>query len=347
MTDAIVRNDAPEQLLGSASERTAGNGSEPGADPARPPLGSLLTRAGIITDDQLQDALREGVRTGARVGEVVVGRGWVTEDHIAKLLAEQWQLGYVERASIWFDADALARMSRDQAQRLEALPTRVQDGHVVVAVAEPTEQRLAALREVIGEDTVVVVVPKSALDAGLKSELLAGGHGQSGAGASQRPPEPKQPEPEPKEPEPQEPEPQEPEPQEPEPPAFQAPVHSTETAAPPPVRVVARAVTEPPPAPSSDSNGEHDLVRVLDRLQEAAGEAAVLQRGVAGLATRLEHLAADLAAVAEQLDQSSSSREADRSRIHRLEEQLGQRTELTERLKAQLGDLARTLENLD
>jgi len=332
MTDAIVRNDAPEQLLGSASERTAGNGSEPGADPARPPLGSLLTRAGIITDDQLQDALREGVRTGARVGEVVVGRGWVTEDHIAKLLAEQWQLGYVERASIWFDADALARMSRDQAQRLEALPTRVQDGHVVVAVAEPTEQRLAALREVIGEDTVVVVVPKSALDAGLKSELLAGGHGQSGAGASQRPPEPKQPEPEP---------------QEPEPPAFQAPVHSTETAAPPPVRVVARAVTEPPPAPSSDSNGEHDLVRVLDRIQEAAGEAAVLQRGVTGLATRLEHLAADLAAVAEQLDQSSSSREADRSRIHRLEEQLGQRTELTERLKAQLGDLARTLENLD
>ncbi len=332
MADAIIRSSAPERSLGPPGEQAPGDGDGPGAAPARPPLGSLLTRAGIVTDEQLQDALREGVRTGARLGEVVVGRGWATEDQIAKLLAEQWQLGYVERASIWFDANALARMSRDQARRLEALPTRIQDGRVVVAVAEPTEQRLAALREVIGEDTVVVVVPKSALDAGLKSELLAGGHGQSGAGASQRPPEPEQ---------------QEPEQQEPEPPAFQAPVHSTETAAPPPVRVVARAVTEPPPAPSSDSNGDHDLVRVLDRLQEAAGEAAVLQRGVAGLATRLEHLAADLAAVAEQLDQASSSREADRSRIHRLEEQLGQRTELTERLKAQLGDLARTLENLD
>src|SRR5207302_865734 len=50
---------------------------------------------------------------------------------------------------------------------------RVQDGRVVVAVAEPTDQRLAALREVIGDDTVVVVVPRSALDAGLSSELLA------------------------------------------------------------------------------------------------------------------------------------------------------------------------------
>ena len=52
------------------------------------------------------------------------------------------------------------------------MPTRVQDGRIVVAVAEPTEQRLQALREVIGEDTVMVVVPRAALDAALSSELL-------------------------------------------------------------------------------------------------------------------------------------------------------------------------------
>ena len=74
--------------------------------------------------------------------------------------------------SIFFDAGALARLSREDAQRLEAMPTRVQDGRVVVAVAEPTEQRLQALREVIGEDTVMVVVPRAALDAALSSELL-------------------------------------------------------------------------------------------------------------------------------------------------------------------------------
>ena len=81
-------------------------------------------------------------------------------------------LSYVDRASIWFDADALTRLSREDAQLLEALPTRVEGGRVVVAVAEPTEQRLAALERLIG-DTVVVVVPKSALEAGLHSELLS------------------------------------------------------------------------------------------------------------------------------------------------------------------------------
>ena len=65
---------------------------------------------------------------------------------MARLLAEQWDLSYVDRASIWFDASALARLSREDAQRLEALPIRVEGDRVMVAVAEPTEQRLAELR---------------------------------------------------------------------------------------------------------------------------------------------------------------------------------------------------------
>src|SRR3954467_7488351 len=141
-------------------------------DPARVPLGQLLIQGGFLPHAQLDDALYEGSRTGERLGEVVVRRGLATEDDVARLLAEQWALDYVERSSIWFDANALAQMSREDAQRLEALPTRVEDGRVVVAVAEPTEQRLGALRELLGEETVMIVVPKSALDAGLRSDLL-------------------------------------------------------------------------------------------------------------------------------------------------------------------------------
>jgi len=147
-------------------------GADTTETPVRVPLGQLLIQAGFLTQVQLDDALYEGSRTGERLGEVVVRRGLATEDDVARLLAEQWGLDYVERSSIWFDANALAQMSREDAQRLEALPTRVEDGRVVVAVAEPTEQRLGALRELLGEETVMIVVPKSALDAGLRSDLL-------------------------------------------------------------------------------------------------------------------------------------------------------------------------------
>ncbi|HEY2778672.1 MAG TPA: hypothetical protein VGI77_12315 [Gaiellaceae bacterium] len=147
-------------------------GADTTETPVRVPLGQLLIQAGFLTQVQLDDALYEGSRTGERLGEVVVRRGLATEDDVARLLAEQWGLDYVERSSIWFDANALAQVSREDAQRLEALPTRVEDGRVVVAVAEPTEQRLGALRELLGEETVMIVVPKSALDAGLRSDLL-------------------------------------------------------------------------------------------------------------------------------------------------------------------------------
>jgi hypothetical protein len=141
-------------------------------DAPRKPLGTLLVEAGFIDESRLAEALHDGTQTGERVGEVVVRRGWATEDDVAKLLAEQWELSYVDRASIWFDANALSRLSREDAQNLEALPIRLEGDRVMVAVAEPTEQRLAELRRLIGDDTVVVVVPKTALDAGIRSQLL-------------------------------------------------------------------------------------------------------------------------------------------------------------------------------
>jgi hypothetical protein len=142
-------------------------------DNGRVPLGRLFVEAGLLSDSQVDDVLNESSQTGERIGEIAVRRGMISEEDLARTLAQQWNLSYVDRASIFFDAGALARLSREDAQRLEAMPTRVQDGRVVVAVAEPTEARLHALREVIGEDTVMVVVPRAALDAALSSELLS------------------------------------------------------------------------------------------------------------------------------------------------------------------------------
>ena len=121
-----------------------------GHDVPRKPLGTLLVEAGFIDDGQLAEALHDGTQTGERVGEVVVRRGWASEDDVAQLLAAQWELTYVDRASIWFDASALSRLSREDAQHLEALPIRLEGDRVMVAVAEPTEQRLAELRRLIG-----------------------------------------------------------------------------------------------------------------------------------------------------------------------------------------------------
>lgn len=152
-------NDAAMEQRDETANRTA--------------LGTLLIERGFLDAERLDEALRIGADSGERLGEVVVRMGWASEDDLAKTLADQWKLRYVERSAISFDGDALSRMTREEATRLEALPMRVsEDGAVVVALAEPTDARFLALHELLGDRIDCVVVAKSAIDAGLRSDLL-------------------------------------------------------------------------------------------------------------------------------------------------------------------------------
>ncbi|HEY2777335.1 MAG TPA: hypothetical protein VGI77_05485 [Gaiellaceae bacterium] len=140
----------------------------------RTALGTLLIERGYIDQEQLDEALRRSAANGERLGEVIVKLGWASEDDLAKVLAEQWHLRYFERSAISFDGKALRRMSWEDASRLEALPIQENDeGAVVVAVAEPTDARLLALRELLGDRIDFVVVARGAIETGLRSELLA------------------------------------------------------------------------------------------------------------------------------------------------------------------------------
>ena len=137
-------------------------------------LGTMLVEKGLLENAQLEEALRIGEGSGERLGEVIVRLNWVSEEDLAKVLAEQWQLRYLDRSGISFDADALRRLSREEATRLEALPMHIdRDGVLAVALAEPTEARLLALRDLLGDHIQAVVVPKTALDLGLRGSLLA------------------------------------------------------------------------------------------------------------------------------------------------------------------------------
>jgi hypothetical protein len=162
----LLRKDGVESMTDTLMDQAS--------DAKRTALGTLLIERGYIDQEQLDEALRRSAENGERLGEVIVNLGWASEDDLAKVLAEQWHLRYFERSAISFDGKALRRMSWEDASRLEALPIQENDeGAVVVAVAEPTDARLLALRELLGDRIDFVVVARGALETGLRSELLA------------------------------------------------------------------------------------------------------------------------------------------------------------------------------
>ena len=59
------------------------------AEPLWLPLGELLVERGLLSKRQLELALVEQRRTGRRIGEVLVGFGYVSEQALAATLLEQ------------------------------------------------------------------------------------------------------------------------------------------------------------------------------------------------------------------------------------------------------------------
>ena len=67
---------------------TRGPGRELSEDEiANLPVQALLVRTGMLTIDQLSDALRENVSTGKLVEDIAVARGWVPAEEVARLYA--------------------------------------------------------------------------------------------------------------------------------------------------------------------------------------------------------------------------------------------------------------------
>jgi Type II secretion system (T2SS), protein E, N-terminal domain len=129
----------------------------------RSSLGTLLIEAGVASKKDIKDALAEGQQTGERLGEVVIRKGLATDELIAKLLAEQWQLPYAEADDIIVDEVAALRISRSDARDLRAQPISYDGDTIIMAIAEPRSDLFAEVAKTIG-DAAYVVVSRSTME---------------------------------------------------------------------------------------------------------------------------------------------------------------------------------------
>jgi len=127
----------------------------------RLPLGSLLVREGLLKPEQLEEALTEKERTGHRLGEIVVERGWAQPHDVARALAEQHGLEFVDLAKVQLEPAAANLLPEKFARRYGALPVRFVDEDIVlVAVSDPTNVVASDdLRLALGLNVRLAVAP--------------------------------------------------------------------------------------------------------------------------------------------------------------------------------------------
>jgi Type II secretion system (T2SS), protein E, N-terminal domain len=128
------------------------------------PLGTLVFRAGLLPEEQLEEALQEGMKTGRRLGEILLERGWVSETDLGRLLAAQKGLPFVSLDTSAIDPTAPPLLPAEKARLHGALPVGFEDGVPVVAVADPSNDLVVEnVRRALACEPMLVVAGRDAL----------------------------------------------------------------------------------------------------------------------------------------------------------------------------------------
>lgn len=144
----------------------------PAPKPAWLPLGALLVREGLISNEQLETALIDQQGTGLRLGELLVQWGWVESSAISRALAEQYELEFVDLDTAEIDRKAIELLAPRDARHYNAIPIRfLADDHLLVGVADPTDVGVCdELRMKLGGAVSLVVVDQVELHRTLARE---------------------------------------------------------------------------------------------------------------------------------------------------------------------------------
>ena len=173
--DAAAPEPAPEPQPAPAPPPAAVESTMlPATSMVDVPLGTLIIRAGLLAEEQLEEALQEVMRTGRRLGEVLLERGWIAEKDLGRMLAGQKDLPYVEVTASDAQPEALQALPAENARRQVALPLRYDDGQLVVAVADPSnELAIENLRRLLGSEPKLVVAPHGELLQAIREAYAA------------------------------------------------------------------------------------------------------------------------------------------------------------------------------
>jgi len=129
-------------------------------------LGALLLRSGLLSPEQLAEALEEKERTGDRLGEIVVRNGWVSEEAVARTLADQFDVEFVDLVTEPPEARAESLLSGSVASYFRGVPVRFLDAATVLfAVSDPTVFSVDDVRGALGLEVQLAVATDSAIAA--------------------------------------------------------------------------------------------------------------------------------------------------------------------------------------
>lgn len=133
-------------------------------------LGELLVQHGLITTNQLKDALKRQAQVGGQIGSVLVEMGFITLDTLMNFLSHQLGVPSANLFKIDISPNVLKLMPLEKIKSMKVLPISLDENTVTLAMVNPRD--MISIRDIefsLGKKVNPIVVPSSQMEIAIQS----------------------------------------------------------------------------------------------------------------------------------------------------------------------------------
>ena len=132
-------------------------------------LGDLLVKEKVITQEQLEAALKTQKETNARLGSVLVKLGYMSDDDVTNFLSRQYGVPAINLSYFEVDAAVVKLIPQETAKRYQILPLSRVGASLTIAMVDPTNVfAMDDIKFMTGFNIEPVVASESAILEGIE-----------------------------------------------------------------------------------------------------------------------------------------------------------------------------------
>ncbi len=127
-------------------------------------LGDLLLTAGVINDEQLNQALTVQREKGNKFGATLIELGFVTEKILLDTLSKQLNIPYIDLTNFNVDAEIVRQIPERIARRFRVVALDLKNDKYTVGMVDPTDVlAFDEISKILGNSIQIVLIKESGL----------------------------------------------------------------------------------------------------------------------------------------------------------------------------------------
>ena len=131
----------------------------------RVPVGEVLLAAGLVSEEQIEEALGIQQITRERIGTILIERGYLTETQLVRTLADQNNIRFLDLEDHVADRDTARMLPEAFARKACAVAVGWEEGRLLVAMANPADVfALDDIHSLTGADITPVMAVRTQVE---------------------------------------------------------------------------------------------------------------------------------------------------------------------------------------